>query len=170
MSDLIWVVLLFLLVPFALVPLLGAPYVPSRREELVPLLKKLGVSADDTLVDMGSGDGTILKLVSSELDMRTIGVELNPFLVVASKLRLFRIRDKATVRFGDMWSYVIPKDADVIYLFLLPKHMARMHKKIETEISKKTIVISYSFPIEGVELKLRSNGFMAYEISPLAKK
>ncbi len=165
----LWLLLLLLILPFAVVPFLGAPYVPSKTKSLVKFLSKLGVKSGQNLVDLGSGDGSVLVRAGKQLGLDVYGVELNPFLVAFSRLRLAATRQPGKVVYGNLWSSTIPKSTDVIYAFIMPKHMAKLEKKIEAEISKPVTVVTYSFEFPGRKPLDKSDGFLAYRFKPLAK-
>lgn len=166
----IWLASLLFLIPFALIPFLGAPYVPSKSRTLVPFLKKIGAKPAQTLLDLGSGDATVMLHVARELQMNVVGVELNPFLVVFSRIRLLRFRSRSRVIYGNIWTRKIPEGTDIIYAFIMPKYMARLEEKVTREISVPTIVVTYSFEFNGRKPFAQSKGFLAYNFEPLAKK
>lgn len=169
LSDLAWVILFLLILPFGVVPFFGAPYVPSKYRLLIGFLKQLKVKEGQTLVDLGSGDGGVVKHVANTLGLKAIGIELNPFLVWFTRLRLLRLPE-ASVKQGNIWKVKIPAEADIIYAFIMPKYMPRLAKKLETELTKPVVVVTYSFKFEGRRSFADSNGFYAYKFQPLAKK
>lgn len=57
------------------------------KKELIKPFEKLKLSKNDILADIGSGDGVVLKTVSN-FSAKSIGFEINPFLVLISKIRL----------------------------------------------------------------------------------
>jgi hypothetical protein cdivTM_09943 len=69
---------------FLLTVFFGAPYVPTHKKELIKLFEKLKLSKNDILADIGSGDGVVLK-TASNFSAKSIGFEINPFLVLISK-------------------------------------------------------------------------------------
>ena len=86
------VVLLFGFVAFT-----GAPYVPSRRRDLQKAFDELyRLKKTDMLVDIGSGDGVVLR-EASRRGARAIGYELQPLLVLISRW-LSRHDEKVSVR------------------------------------------------------------------------
>jgi hypothetical protein len=50
---------------FGLVVFIGAPYVPSQRKYVRRAFEHLGLGAKDVLVDIGSGDGVVLRIAAS---------------------------------------------------------------------------------------------------------
>lgn len=166
----IWWLLLVLIVPFGYVLLSGAPYVPVRKAALRQFLTKLKVQKGQTLLDLGSGDGTVLKIACEEFGMKGIGVELNPFLVWASRFRLRKVQPSLVqVYLADMWKFKISKHVDYVYVFGHPRFMDRIARHIEQQISKPTIVISYSFGFNDRAVLLEEDGFIAYLFKPLDK-
>ena len=82
---LIWVVIGVALL-FLVVVLRDAPYLPSHRRDLELAFTELyPIGPEDVLVDIGSGDGVVLRLAASH-DAKAIGYEINPILVLVSRL------------------------------------------------------------------------------------
>ena len=84
----LFVILGAILVLFLLSALTGAPYVPSFQKELRLAFKDLyKLGKDDFIVDLGSGDGVVLK-TAAEFGASGLGIEINPVLVYISRFRL----------------------------------------------------------------------------------
>ena len=119
------VVLLFGVVAFR-----GAPYVPSHKKFARQALTELyQLSPRDTLVDVGSGDGIILR-IAAENGARAIGYEINPVLVIISKLLCLR-RPLATTRLADFWLTKLPMETTVVYAFSVTRDMDKMEQKMQ---------------------------------------
>lgn len=120
---------------FGFVVFTGAPYVPSQKKYArlaFTDLYKLGTK--DVLVDLGSGDGTILRL-ASKFGARSVGYEINPVLVVIS--RFFGRSDKLQrTELADMWSADLPADTTVIYVFSVTRDAKRLTEKIQDHVDK----------------------------------
>jgi len=70
----------------------GAPYVPSLPSELRKAFSKLyKLGSSDLLIDLGAGDGVVQKIASGEFGAKSVGVELNPLLVLIARFRLRKI-------------------------------------------------------------------------------
>jgi SAM-dependent methyltransferase len=130
----IWIVSI-LVVLFGFVVFRGAPYVPSQKKyirqaftELYPLSKK------DVLVDVGSGDGVVLR-VASTYGARVIGYELNPLLVLVSRL-LSRNDKKVTVVLSDFWLTPLPEATTVVYAFSVSRDIKNLDKKMQKEANR----------------------------------
>ncbi len=134
-------------VAFAIGGFLGAPYVPILKRDSVPLLKLSALRPGQTLIDLGSGDGRLLRAAAAT-GVRGIGYEINPFLVLISRIVCWRYRKLVTIHLADLWRVNLPP-CDAIYVFLMPKYMPRLNKKLEAQITRPTRVISYVFDIPG---------------------
>ncbi len=129
-----WILWSIVLV-FGLVVLRGAPYVPSRTRyidraftELYPLSKK------DTLVDIGSGDGVVLRRASAR-GAAAIGFEINPILVAVSRLLSIN-NSKVTIKLADVWLTKFPDQTTIVYVFTASPYVKRIEKKIQNESTR----------------------------------
>jgi len=87
----------------------GAPYVPSRRADIQRVFTELyPLSAKDLVVDIGSGDGVVLRTVS-KLGARAVGYEIHPILVLISRM-LSRGDGKVRVKLANFWRAPLPDE------------------------------------------------------------
>jgi hypothetical protein len=154
-------ILLAVAVTFAIGGLLGAPYVPIRRRDSGQLLDLAGLKPGQTLVDLGSGDGQLLRLAAAR-GIRGIGYEINPIMVLVSRLVCWRYRRLVKIHLADLWRSQLPP-ADAVYVFLMPRFMERLDQKLTAEIKQPTWVISYVFEIPGRQPVRRGAGSLIYE-------
>lgn len=157
---LLLVSLVFLLA-FAVAGMMGAPYVPILKRDSEALLALSKLKSGQILVDLGSGDGRLLAAAASR-GIRCIGYEINPFMVLVSRVVCWRHRKLVNIKFRNLWSAPLPP-ADAIYVFLMPKFMPRLNEKLVSEIHKRTAVISYAFEIPGHEAVRRNANTFVYE-------
>lgn len=144
----LWIFLLLIVaVAFAVGGFLGAPYVPILGRDSRGLLDLSGLKPGQTLVDLGSGDGRLLRAAAGR-GIRCIGYEINPFLVVISRLVCWRYRKLVTIHPANLWHVDLPP-ADAVYVFLMPKFMEALDRKLTRELTVPTTVISYTFEIPG---------------------
>ncbi len=146
---------------FGFVVLFGAPYLPTLKAQSAILFDLLDLKPGGTLVELGSGDGKILK-AAAKRGIRVIGYELNPLLALISWLHCWRYRQLVTVRWGNYWRQPLPP-CDAIYVFLLDRYMAKLHKKITQEISKPVKLVSFVFPIPGQKPVTEKSGLLLYQ-------
>jgi SAM-dependent methyltransferase len=163
------VVLAVVIAAFGLVVLVGAPYVPSRRKDVDTAFKRLyRLTENDLVFDIGSGDGIVLRQASKR-GARAVGVEINPFLVMISRL-LSLGDEKVVVRQGNLWRQPFPPDTTVVYVFGESRDIKRMASLIQSESNRlghSLKVISYGFELPGrTALKKRGAHFL-YDVTPL---
>jgi len=151
---LIWIVALLLVLSFGAVLLIGAPYMPTLKKSCTQALDLLDLKPGQTLYELGSGDGVMLKL-AAQRGLKVVGYELNPFLVFISRFRTIRYRRQVKIRCWNFWGADLSK-ADGVFVFLLDRFMPRLDAKIQKEK-----------PIKG--LKLVSHAFKIPSKKPAAK-
>lgn len=143
--------LIILFIFFGLVVLRGAPYVPSRRKYIYQALTDLyPISKKDVLVDLGSGDGVVLRVAAGLKIKKAIGFELNPILVGLS--RVLSLKNKYIYTyFGDYWIMKLPNDVTVVYVFSTDRDINKTANFIQSESNRlnKTIhLISFAFEVK----------------------
>lgn len=159
--------LLFLL--FGFVVFFGAPYVPSKSSDAKRALEELyTVGPDDVLVDIGSGDGRILRL-AAERGAKAVGYEINPLLVLISRW-LSRNVPGVTTHLASFWYATLPAETTVIYVFGDSRDIVRMAGKVQdtaTRLGRTISFISYAIVVPGMTPKKKVGAHFLYEIEPL---
>lgn len=166
MMILVWTGFALLLI-FGLVVVRGAPYVPTRRKLIDNAFKKLyQLDKNDVLVDIGSGDGVVLR-AAARRGARAIGYELNPVLVIIS--RMLSRSSLVSVRLADFWMVTLPPETTVIYTFGDSRDIKKMYKKVEqtaTRHNKTLYFISFGFQVPGVKEHKKDKSFYLYKVAP----
>jgi SAM-dependent methyltransferase len=125
-------------------------WVPSPPEMVNKLMEMGQVTANDFVIDLGSGDGRNV-IAAAKLGARALGVEFNPDMVALSR-KLAQdagVADKAQFVEADMYEYDISK-ATVMALFLLPVNMNRLAPKF-FNLAPGSRIVANTFGIEGWE-------------------
>ena len=152
-------ILLAIAVAFGLGAMLGAPYLPILHRDTQRLLELAELKPGQTLIDLGSGDGQLLRAAAAR-GIRGIGYEINPILVLISHLVCWRYRRIVTIHLADFWHVPLPP-ADAIYIFLIDRHMRRLDRKLTAELTRPAQVISFVFKIPGRQpVRHNSNTFV----------
>lgn len=150
MTILFWLVAIVIIV-FNFVVFRGAPYVPSHKKQVKGAFKELyALGSKDVLVDVGSGDGIILREAVRH-GATAIGYELNPVLVFISRF-LSRNNKKVTVYLADFWFVHLPAETTVVYAFAVTRDINKMATKLQNEatrLNKPLYFISYGNAIPG---------------------
>ena len=158
------VVLLFGFVVFR-----GAPYVPSHRKDVARAFDELyEVTKNDVVVDIGSGDGVILRMAAKR-GARAVGYELNPALVLITRL-LSRGNKKISVRLSDFWFAKLPEDTTLVYVFAVERDVKKLAAKLQSEanrLGRSFCVISYGSELRDVPVERTLRAHHLYFFHPL---
>ncbi len=141
----------------------GALFLPSNRLQIKTMVDLAEIRKGTRVVDLGSGDGAII-LEAAREGAIAIGIEFNPFLVRYSRWRAKRrkISDRVTIIKGDMMDYSL-RDADVVFLYLLPKTLEKMSEKLRLELSDNARIVSNTFILPGWTPIKEKDGIFLYQ-------
>jgi SAM-dependent methyltransferase len=142
-----WFAALVLILVFGAVLLVGAPYMPTLAAQRMAALDLLDLKAGQTLYELGSGDGSLLR-EAAQRGLIVVGYELNPFLVAISWLRTLKYRRQVKIRMRNFWTADLSL-ADGIFVFLLDRFMAQLDEKIQNEGKKGVVLVSHAFKVPG---------------------
>ncbi|HRH72006.1 MAG TPA: class I SAM-dependent methyltransferase [Zoogloea sp.] len=126
------------------------PLFLSNRATAAAVATQLPHGRPARLLDLGSGTGSLLRpLARMRPDCRLEGIESAPAPYALSVL-LSRRQPTIAVARGDF--FAIPwHDYDLVYAFLSPVPMTAVWHKASAELRPGALLVSNSFPIEGVE-------------------
>jgi Na+-transporting methylmalonyl-CoA/oxaloacetate decarboxylase gamma subunit len=127
----------------------SAPFVGTEPKIVKRMLDIAELKKGDVLYDLGSGDGRIV-LTAALRDIKAVGVELDPFKVLYSRLfiKVLRLNRFARVIRGNFFEKDI-SEATVVTLFLLHDTNQKLADKFKKELKKGARIVSYSFAFEG---------------------
>lgn len=145
MPDILVLVVIVAVLCFGMVLLTGAPYLPTLKAQQQEALDALDLSAGQTMLELGCGDGRVL-CAAAERGWHVVGYELNPLLALYAWLRTRRYKGRVRVVCGNYWKESWPPAAG-IFTFLLPKYMERLDKKIIQYKHKPVKLVSIAFAI-----------------------
>lgn len=94
-------------------------WVPTLDPLVLPMLEAAGVTADDVVYDLGSGDGKIPIWAARRFGARAVGIEYNPDLVALARRNAERagVSDRVRMVHGDIFVEDF-SSATVLTLFL----------------------------------------------------
>ncbi|OGY47387.1 MAG: hypothetical protein A3J65_03210 [Candidatus Buchananbacteria bacterium RIFCSPHIGHO2_02_FULL_45_11b] len=131
---------------------LAAPWVPLWQKDVKRMLKLAQIGPDETVYDLGAGDGRILLIAAKNFGAKAVGFEIAilPYLLGWVKILLSGQRGKAKLYCRNFFKADLSQ-ADVICAFLTPRAMLKLKPKLEKEAKPGCRVISYAFKIPGWE-------------------
>ena len=129
----------------------GALFIPTSPTRVKAFLDAIPMSSQNLLVDLGCGDGRVLRAARKRYGVRTLGFEINPFAYFTAKIRSLGDKD-IKIRRSNFWKEDL-RDANVVFCYLFPDVMKRLAEKLEAELHPGTWVVSCNFPIPGWNAK-----------------
>ena len=119
-------------------------WVPTAQTLVDRMLDIANVTASDTVIDLGSGDGRTV-ITAAKRGAKALGVEYNPKMVALSKANAAKegVTDKATFVKADLFKTDFSQ-ATVITMFLLPEINLKLRPRI-LGMKPGTRVVSNSF-------------------------
>jgi SAM-dependent methyltransferase len=125
-------------------------WVPTPYSLVEKMLDMAGVTPQDYVIDLGSGDGRNV-IAAAKRGARALGVEYNREMVALARRNAVQegVADKARFAQGDMYEADISQ-ATVLALFLLPANLQKLAPKFKA-LPPGTRIVTNGFPIDGWE-------------------
>jgi SAM-dependent methyltransferase len=167
----LWFLPIVILLSFSLTVLRGAPYVPTLKINLKQVFDDLyPLSSYDVLVDIGSGDGVVLR-EAARRGASAVGYEINPFLVFISRI-ISRKQPRVRVNLADFWLVNLPDATTVVYVFSVSRDIEKIARRIQKEanrLNKSIRLISCGFELKDIELVRKAGAHYLYTFTPSKK-
>jgi len=115
------------------------------------MLELADAGAEDTVYDLGCGDGRILFTAVEEFDVKkAVGYDLNPTMCasVQRKVELEGLRGRIEVVNGNFFLADL-SPASLVALYLSTSGNAKLRPKFEDELRGGARVVSHDFPVTG---------------------
>jgi SAM-dependent methyltransferase len=157
MTDMLILTLIFFLLCIVLLSALwlivpafyGPPSVPTRASRIRKALQLADLKPNETLYDLGAGDGRVLLIAAREFGANATGIEIGPVQCALIYLRA------AASGFGDKiqikWKNYFNSDlsqADVVFIYATSKEVAKLASHLEKQMKpgSRLVSISADFP------------------------
>ena len=150
-SPIVIVINIFILVllgTFAYAGFHGAPWFPTRKKDVTRFLTLADIKFGQKMYDLGCGDGRLI-CAAAKVGADAYGLELSLFPFILANIRRYFNKDKERIKisYQNIWNTNL-RDADVIYVWLMPGVMTRLQKKFENELKSGTKIVTYCWPIK----------------------
>lgn len=167
----IFFIVIIVLILFSFPRFSPIPYFPSNKKDLKHILKALQLKNNQTVIDLGAGDGIVIfeaakEALKRKLNTKFIAVEINPVLLCILYLRRLPHPNRKNIRiiFGDMFimnfsslttPYSLPP---TFYLYISPWHLEKTVANIKRQLNHFSIVsYMYEIPSLRISKKLKGN-------------
>lgn len=122
------------------------PFIPSTRMNVDEMLRLADVGPQDTVFDLGSGDGRIVIAAAKDYGARGVGIELDPKLVAESMqhARAAGVADRTEFRAGDVFKADL-RGATVVTMYLLTNLVDRLQGKLMKELAPGTRIVAHDY-------------------------
>ncbi|MHC1716872.1 MAG: class I SAM-dependent methyltransferase [Candidatus Dojkabacteria bacterium] len=139
---------LTLLISALLVPLFKTP-----KDVLEEIIDVMGLKKEDTLVDLGSGDGRLLLKGYEQSQCKCIGYDISPIMMIlanTNRILSFPFSKDIVFRPEDIFK-VNFENVTKIYCYLDGKSLNILKKKLDNFLREGGEVYSYKYEIEGMK-------------------
>lgn len=147
----------------------GAPYVPSHKKDVKRAFDELApIGEGDVLLDIGSGDGLVLR-EASRRGAKAVGYEIHPLFVAIAKLA--SIGDKnVSVKWANAWTAPFPKNVTQVYAFAVARDGKRLARKMQREaniLKRPLTIVCYGSDLPGIVARKSEGAYHLYVFEPL---
>jgi hypothetical protein len=165
-------ILLFILISlWMLIPALyGLPLVPTKPERIRKALHLARLRPNQTLYDLGAGDGRVLFLAASEFRAKAVGIEIGPVqcLWLWLKIKLSGLEHQIEVRWKNFYKADLTQ-ADIVYVYATSAEAVRLAPHLEKQLKNGARVVSISadFPAWEPSALDQHDLIFVYEMPPV---
>ena len=125
-------------------------YAPTTHAVAEAMLDLAGVTKDDIVFDLGSGDGRLPIIAAQKYGARGVGVEIDRRLLALSRqnARDAGVADRVTFIEGDLFTADI-STATVVTLYLSTSVLRELEPKLKKELRRGARIVSHQFWFQG---------------------
>ncbi|MGA2911026.1 MAG: 50S ribosomal protein L11 methyltransferase [Candidatus Levyibacteriota bacterium] len=151
LDFIILLVILLLLLLLSMVWPPDSPWAPwwrTSQPTARAICQLAKIKPEELIYDLGSGDGTALITAAKEFGANGVGIEIDPLRYWVSKIRIQKngLSKRIKVVRKNFFQKNI-KNADVVFVYLVPKALEKLLPKFKQELKKGTRIVSYVYEI-----------------------
>ena len=122
------------------------PFVPTGQRSVNEMLDLAGVTKEDVVYDLGSGDGRIVITASRDRGARGVGIDIDPERINEGRENAESVGVSDRVKFvqADLFEADI-KEATVVTMYLLQAVNLRLRPRLLAELRPGTRLVSHAF-------------------------
>jgi len=152
-----------------------APFVATPQNVVEKMLESARLKPNETLFDLGSGDGRVLITAAQQFGAKAVGIEISSKEAKLSvdKIKQLKLDDRCKVIEGDLLTADLSA-ADVVTLYLLTSSNDQIRPNLEKYLKPGSRVVSHEYQIRGwvpnrvemVQAHRRVHHLYIYEMPP----
>ncbi len=148
-------------------------YIPTSEEVVGAMLTLAGVTGEDILYDLGSGDGRVVIAAAEQFGTRGVGIDIDLERIQEANENAQRaeLSDRVKFRQQDLFKSDF-SEATVIILYLLPHLNLRLRPELLRQLKPGTRVVSHDFdmgdwkPDQVMEIQTKEESTLYYWVIP----
>ncbi|EKE26977.1 MAG: hypothetical protein ACD_4C00099G0003 [uncultured bacterium (gcode 4)] len=149
--NIIELLILLFLIPFAFAWLSLAPWVPTIKKDIIRAMNLVDFKIWDNFYEIWCWDWRITFYAGKNFNINAYWIEICYPLYLYCVFKNFIIWSKnISFKNKDIFKFNL-ENADVIYLYWMPDKNTRFVEKFNKELKKWTKIISYTFEIKWLE-------------------
>jgi len=121
----------------------GAFFVSTSRKRISAVLNAVPMTNNQILIDLGCGDGRVLRMANKQFGMTGIGYELNPLAYIKAKILCMFVKN-IHLKYANFYKEDI-SNADVVFCYLFPDVMKTVAAKLKAELKEGAYIVSCNF-------------------------
>jgi SAM-dependent methyltransferase len=125
----------------------GALFVSTSRVRINTLLDAVPMHAGQRFIDLGCGDGRVLRRARKRYGVQATGYELNPLAYLKARLLCFG-RSGVRVRWQDFRGADLSQ-ADVVFCYLFPDLLQEVTVLFRAKLKPGAVLVSCNFGLPG---------------------
>ena len=125
----------------------GTLFVSTSRARIRAFIEAVPMKAGQLLVDLGCGDGRILRQAHKRYRVRAIGYEVNLMAYLKARLLSFSLKN-IEIKRRNFWSANL---ADVVVCYLYPDVMKKLAAKLRATLKPGAVIVSCNFGLPGFQ-------------------
>ena len=124
-----------------------APFVPTPSKIVHAMLSLAQVRPEDTVYDLGSGDGRVLFMAERDFGAAAVGVEIDAALAESCTEQIRRLGLSARIRVihGDLLETDLTP-ASVVTVYLSPLASRKLEPRLESMLRPGARVVAHDYP------------------------
>lgn len=132
--------------PTATPPALDVPYVPTPQLVVDRMLSLAKVGKNDTLFDLGCGDGRIVVTAAKQFGARGTGIDIDPERIAEAKenARKAGVEKQVSFKIANLFETDL-SSATVVSLYLLPSINTKLRPRLWEQLKVGSRVVSHAF-------------------------